>query len=56
MRRWFLGLETELLRVRFKKLLHRSDREDFFSYYKADFDFNIVNREDCEVSEYSVIA
>lgn len=48
MRRWFLGLETELLRVRFKELFC-SDREEFFNYYKDEFDFNIVNREDCEV-------
>ncbi len=50
MRRWFLGLETELLRVRFKHVLvYRDDREKFFDYYKDDFDFNIVKREDCEV-------
>ena len=40
MRRWFLSLETELLRVRFITLRHK-DRDTFFEHYKQDFNFTI---------------
>lgn len=49
MRRWFLTLETELMRVRFIELFAH-ERVDFFALNKDDFNFDLVDREGCEVS------
>lgn len=47
MRRWFLGLETELLRIRFR-VLYREEQKYFFSCYKDDFNFEIPDINKCE--------
>ncbi len=49
MRRWFLGLETELLRMRFREVLGLAERAEFFTNYKDDFNFDVVSSEDCDV-------
>ena len=41
MRRWLLNQETELLRCRYR-LAQKKDREEFFLYYKSDFNFEDI--------------
>ena len=41
MRRWFLKQEIELLRCRFLQFLPQ-DIEEFFAFYKEDFNFDRV--------------
>ena len=41
MRRWLLSQETELLRFRYLSS-SKSEKEDFFLYYKDDFNMESV--------------